>query len=66
VADKKPLAITAWIAPLIVGVLGVLRVTHSQSFNLYRTVDVVQLLASGACFGATLVGVILMVRPSRV
>lgn len=47
---------------LMVGLAGFYRVTQSPSFELYRTVDVVKLLCSGACFGAALVGVILLLR----
>jgi hypothetical protein len=51
--------------PLLVGLVGFNRVTQSPQFELYRTVDVVQLLGSGVCFGATMVGIILMLRSSR-
>jgi hypothetical protein len=62
--EKRP-PIAMWLIPLAIGLVGFYRVVHSQRFELYRTVDVVQLLASGACFGATLVGIILMLRRSR-
>ena len=42
------------------------RVTQSPQFESYRTLDVVQLLVSGACFGAALTGLIVMLlRPRR-
>jgi len=40
-------------------------VTQRPRFELSRAVDVVQLLGSGVCFGATMVGVIFMLRASR-
>ena len=58
---KRP-PIVIWILPFVVGLAGFLRVAGSPSFAMYRTVDVVQLLGSGVCFGATMVGVIFMLR----
>jgi hypothetical protein len=49
----------------MVGVAGFSRVTQSPSFESYRTVDIVQLLGSGACFGVVLAGVIFLLRGSR-
>jgi hypothetical protein len=64
VNSKRP-PIVIWMIPLLVGLVGFNRVTQSPQFELYRTVDVVQLLGSGVCFGATMVGIILMLRSSR-
>ncbi len=61
---KRP-PIVVWIIPLMVGFVGFQRVTQSPSFEMYRTVDIVQLLGSGACFGAAMVGVIFMLRGPR-
>ena len=61
---KRP-PIVVWIVPLLIGLAGFYRVTQSRSFDLYRAVDIVQFLGSGVCFGATMVGVIFMVRGSR-
>lgn len=35
------------------------RVIQSPNYEMYRAVDVVQLVGSGVCFGAAMVGVIL-------
>ena len=60
---KRPPMVLFIIMPMI-GLLGLYRVTQSASFESYRTVDVVQLLGSGACFGAALVGVtVTLLRP---
>ena len=64
-AESKRSPIVIWMIPLFIGIAGFYRVTQSPRFELYRTVDVVQLLVSGACFGATLVGVVLMLRGPR-
>ena len=61
---KRP-PIVLWIIPLLIGLAGWYRVTQSPMFQSYRAVDIVQLLASGACVGATVVGVIYMLRESR-
>ena len=63
--DRKRPSMVLFIVLLMIGLSGVYRVTQSPSFELYRTVDVVQLLGSGACFGATLVAVIVLLRRSR-
>jgi hypothetical protein len=64
-ADRKRPPIVVWIIPLLVGFAGFYRVTESPSYELYRAVDIVQLLGSGACFGAAMVGVIFMLRRDR-
>ena len=56
--DNKRRPIILLVLPLIIGIGGFNRVTQSPNYELYRTVDVIQLLGSGACFGAALVGVI--------
>ena len=61
---KRP-PIVLWIVPMVIGLSGLYRVTQSPMFGIYRAVDIVQLLASGACLGATLVGVIFMLWKPR-
>ena len=63
--ERKRRPFVIWIIPLIVGLAGLFRVLDSPNGELYRTVDIVLLLGSGACFGATMVGVIFMLRPVR-
>ena len=63
-ADRKRPLVVAWIMPLLIGLLGFYRVAQSPHFESYRTVDVIQLVASGACFGAALAALIFwLVRP---
>jgi hypothetical protein len=53
-----------FMIPLFFGLLGFHRVTQSPQFESYRTVDVVQLVVSGACFGAVLTGlIVILLRP---
>ncbi len=63
--DRKRPPIVISIIPLMIGLAGFYRVTQSPSFEFYRTVDIVQLLGSGACFGAVMVAVVLRLRGSR-
>ena len=63
--DQKRLAIVVWVVPLLVGLVGIYRVMHSAGFAMYRTVDIVQFLGSGMCFGVALTGAIFMFRRSR-
>jgi hypothetical protein len=53
-----------WIVPVLVGFAGFYRVMLSPTFAAYRAVEVVQLLGSGVCFGAAMVGIIFMLRGS--
>jgi hypothetical protein len=60
---RRPFAV--WIIPLLIGFAGFYRVTQSPNFEMYRAVDIVQLLGSGVCFGAVMVGMIFMLRGVR-
>jgi hypothetical protein len=63
VRRRSPLVV--WFIPLIIGLVGLNRVMQSPNYGLYRAVDIVQLLGSGVCFGATMVGLIFMLRGPR-
>ena len=57
------------ILPLIlvvVGFAGLNRVMQSPSFATYRTVDVVQFLGCGVCFGVVMVLIMLELRGVRI
>jgi hypothetical protein len=65
-ADWKRPPIVVFIIPLFVGLAGFHRLMQNPQFELYRTVDVAQLVGSGACFGAALTGLIVtLFRPRR-
>ena len=55
--------------PVVVFIIPAGRIPKGDAepqFELYRIVDVAQLVGSGACFGAALTGLIVMlVRPRR-
>ena len=53
------------IFALMIGLLGFYRVADSPHFASYRTVDIIQLLASGACIGAAFMAVMLRILRPR-
>jgi hypothetical protein len=52
-------------AIFFVGIIGLFHMTQKASFAAIRTVDVVQLLASGACFGVGLMALVMKLREPR-
>jgi hypothetical protein len=63
-SNRRRPPIVVFIMPLVIGLIGLSRVTQSAKFESYRTLDVIQLVVSGACFGAALVGLMFtLVRP---
>jgi hypothetical protein len=68
-ADRKRPLNAVLILPVIlviVGFAGLNRVMQSPNFAMYRTVDVVQFLGSGVCFGVAMVLIIIMLRGVRI
>lgn len=62
--NRKSL-ISAVVAPLIVGLLGLMNLMNRPRFASFHNVDVVQLLASGMCFGVALATLIALLRGPR-
>ena len=63
-SNRKRPPVVLFVIPLLIGLLGVYRVMEGPQIESYRTVDVVQLLGSGACFGAALTGlIVILLRP---
>lgn len=60
--NRKRTTIVNWLLPVVIGCAGFYRVTRAPYFGIYRALDLVQLLGSGVCFGAALVGMIFMFR----
>jgi hypothetical protein len=57
---------TGLFVPFLLGFFGVFDLTQRPRFANFHTVDVVQLLASGMCFGIALTALIDFVRKPRV
>ena len=51
--------------PLIIGLFGVLDLTQKPRFAVFHRVDVLQLVASGMCFGIALTALIEFIRGPR-
>jgi hypothetical protein len=52
-------------ATFFVGLIGLFSLMQRPRFASYHTVDVIQLLATGMCFGVALAGLIALVRGPR-
>ena len=52
----------AIVSTLAVGLIGLYALMQRPRFALIQTVDVLQLLASGMCFGVALVGLVTWLR----
>ncbi|MFZ1032400.1 MAG: hypothetical protein WAN72_10445 [Candidatus Acidiferrales bacterium] len=59
--NRKSLT-SAIVAPLIVGLIGLLTLMQRPRFAGYHNVDVLQLLGSGMCFGVALAALLALLR----
>lgn len=57
-SERKRPPVVIFLVPLVIGVIALGAVMQSPQFESYRTVHVIQLVGSGACFGAALAGLI--------
>jgi len=53
---------SAVAVPLIIGLIGLMNLMHQERFANFRSVDVLQLIASGMCFGVALSAVFALLR----
>ena len=56
---------TRALIPLSIGIIALYNVVRQPRFQAIQTVDVVLLVASGMCFGVTLLSIIASFRGSR-
>jgi hypothetical protein len=56
---------SAVAVPLIVGLIGLMNLMHQERFASFRNVDVLQMIASGMCFGVALSAVFALLRGQR-
>jgi hypothetical protein len=61
--DKRLVA--AVFMPVVIGMIGFFNLTRRPRFELFHTVDVLQLLATGMCFGIALAALFAMLRGKR-
>ena len=62
---NRKLLTSAVIAPVLIGSIGLMNLMHRERFASFHNVDVLQLLASGMCFGVALSALVAMLRTSR-
>jgi hypothetical protein len=64
VSSRRHPPVALLIFALFFGLLGLFRVMQSPQFESYRTLDVIQLVVSGAGFGVALFGfMVRLLRP---
>jgi hypothetical protein len=56
--ERKRPPIVIFLVPLVIGVIALGNVMESPQFESYRTLHVIQLVAAGACFGASITGMV--------
>ena len=56
---------SAVLVPLMAGLAGLFHLMNQPRFGAIRTVDVVQLMGSGMCFGVALSALIALIRVPR-
>ena len=63
-SDRRSLisVVSSVVAPVFIGLVGLLNIASQPRFETFHTADVVQLVASGMCFGAALAA---LARSSR-
>ena len=61
--DKRILP--AILFPVIIGLIGFFNLTQRERFSSFHTVDVLQLLATGMCFGIALAALFALLRGRR-
>jgi hypothetical protein len=59
---RRKTAVAMIVISLVVGITSLTTVTSRPRFSGYATVDVLELVASGMCFGIALVGVVRTLR----
>jgi hypothetical protein len=61
---RKSLA-SAIVVPVLVGSIGLIHLTQQDRFQSFHSVDVLQLLGSGICFGIAVSALIAILRGAR-
>jgi hypothetical protein len=62
--NRKALG-TSVFAALFTGIIGVMHLMEQPRFQSYHNVDVLQLIASGMCFGVALSGLLVLMRRAK-
>ena len=62
---RRKTAVAMIVISVVVGITSLTTVSGRPRFSGYATVDVLELLASGMCFGIALVGIVQALRGMR-
>lgn len=54
-----------FLVPLLFGLVSLFNIVGNPRFATFRAVDVVQLIATGMCFGAALASLVMILRDPR-
>jgi hypothetical protein len=57
--------VSAVVLPIIIGCVGLTHLMSQPRFQSFHNVDILQLIASGMCFGVALFALILLIRGPR-
>jgi hypothetical protein len=57
--------VVPFIVPLLIGLGGFSNVARSPRFETFHTVDVIQLIGTGMCFGVALYTLVIFLRGPR-
>ncbi|HEY7353084.1 MAG TPA: hypothetical protein VH596_10010 [Terriglobales bacterium] len=63
--NNRQRLVTGALVPFLIGLIGMYNVAHHPRFAAIHSVDVVQLVASGMCFGVALFLIITLLRRAR-
>ncbi|MFZ0214023.1 MAG: hypothetical protein WBE20_03260 [Candidatus Acidiferrales bacterium] len=58
-------AVSRILVPVVVGAIGFINLSERPRFQAFHTVDVIQLLATGMCFGVALAAIFVLLRKSQ-
>jgi predicted membrane protein len=61
-AKRKRALLSTVVLLIVVGSVGFVNLSGKDRFKAYWTVDVVQLLATGMCYGVALAGIFSLIR----
>jgi hypothetical protein len=62
--NRKGLGTSIFLV-LLIGVIGLVHLMELPRFQSYHNVDILQLIASGMCFGVALSGLLVLMRRAK-
>lgn len=59
---RSKAVVSSILLPVVVGSIGFINLTMRPRFQAFHTVDVIQLVATGMCYGIALAGIFVLVH----